>query len=76
MLHAYLMVNGMHFLNMLDCAHFGVCILLGLILEILRRQTLLGKHLLSLISQRGLGVELAGNFRTHHLLIHKLPRVL
>ena len=74
LIHAYFMVDSMHLLNMLDCAHIRVCRLLRLIVIILRR--LLGKHLLCLVSQGGLGIELAVFFRTHYMLFHKLPRIL
>ena len=70
------MVDGMRLLNMLDCAHFRVSNLIGWILPILRWQTFLGKHLFSLLCQGGLGIKLASFFRTHNLLIHKLPWIL
>ena len=82
LLHTDLMMNGMHLLNMLDCAHIGthfrVCWLLDLVLEILRWKALLGKHLLCLPCCQGHGIKvaLAGFFRTQYMLIHKLTRIL
>ena len=76
--HAYLMLDGVHLLNMLNCAHFRVCRLRGLILVTLIWQTLLGKHLLSLLRLGGPGIKLAGFFffSTHHMLVIKLPWIL